>query len=67
MAAPIKKVAAKKTAVKKTAAPRRATDKRVTGTAKNPTKVTAPSAAAYKAPKTTPVVKGKAGRPKKVS
>lgn len=64
MAEPIKKVAAKKTA-KRAAAPRRATDKRVTGTAKNPTKVTAPSAAAYKAPKTTPVVKGKAGRPRK--
>lgn len=60
MAEPVKKAAARKKAQ-----PRRATDKRVTGTAKNPTKVTAPSAAAYKAPKTAPVVKGKAGRPRK--
>lgn len=63
MAEPIKKVAAKKTA--KTPTPRRATDKRITGTAKNPTKVTAPTAAAYKAPKPAKVVKGKAGRPRK--
>lgn len=45
---------------------RRATDKRTVGTAKNPKKVAAPSAAKYKAPKPPVVVKGKAGRPKKV-
>lgn len=61
MAAPIKKAAAKKVA-----APRRATDKRTVGSAKNPRKVAAPSAAAYKAPKKVQVTKGKAGRPKKV-
>ena len=43
MVAPVKKVAAKKTAQ-----PRRATDKRTVGSAKNPKKVTAPSATAYK-------------------
>lgn len=48
------------------AAPRKATDKRTVGTAKNPKKVAAPSASAYKAPKKVQVVKGKAGRPKKV-
>lgn len=62
MAEPIKKAAAKKTA-----APRRATDKRTVGVAKNPKKVAAPSAASYKAPAKPKVVKGKAGRPKKVS
>lgn len=61
MAAPIKKAAAKKAVT----APRRATDKRTVGTAKNPKKVTAPSATAYKAPPAPKVVKGKAGRPKK--
>lgn len=47
---------------------RRATDKRTVGTPKNPKKVAAPSAKAYKNPKPVPV-KGakKAGRPKKVS
>jgi len=63
MAAPIKKAAAVK---KTTTAPRRATDKRTVGSAKNPRKVAAPSAAAYKAPKKVQVTKGKAGRPKKV-
>ncbi len=57
----------KKSAAKKPAAPRRATDKRTVGSAKNPKKVTAPSASAYKAPKPVQVTKGKAGRPKKAS
>lgn len=48
-------------------AARRATDKRTVGSAKNPKKVEAPSASAYKSPKPTKVVKGKAGRPKKAS
>lgn len=43
----------------------RAGDKRKIGTAKNPKKVAAPSAAAYKMVPPIPVVKGKAGRPKK--
>lgn len=47
-------------------AARKATDKRTVGTAKNPKKVTAPSATSYKAPKAVQVTKGKAGRPKKV-
>lgn len=64
MAEPVKKTAAKN-AKRAVAAPRRATDKRTVGTAKNPKKVAAPSAAAYKAPAKTQVVKGKAGRPKK--
>jgi hypothetical protein len=46
-------------------AARKATDKRTVGTAKNPKKVVAPSAAAYKTPKPVKVAKGKAGRPKK--
>jgi len=48
------------------AAPRKATDKRTVGTAKNPKKVAAPSAGAYKPVKKVAVTKGKAGRPKKV-
>jgi hypothetical protein len=63
MAEAIKKAAAKKAVP----AARRATDKRTVGTAKNPKKVTAPSSSAYKAPKPAQVVKGKAGRPKKVT
>lgn len=48
-------------------AARKATDKRTVGTAKNPKKVTAPSAGAYKPVKKVAVTKGKAGRPKKAS
>lgn len=55
----------KKVAAKKTPQPRRATDKRTVGSAKNPKKVAAPTAAAYKAPQPAKVVKGKAGRPRK--
>ena len=51
---------------KKVAAPKRATDARKL-TAKNPTKVTAPNAAAYKMIKPVAVTKGRAGRPKKPS
>ena len=61
MAAPIKKAAAKKAVP----AARRATDKRTVGTAKNPKKVTAASAASYKPPKAVQVTKKSAGRPKK--
>jgi len=43
----------------------RSTDKRKVGTAKNPKKVAAPSAAAYKPVKKVQVVKKSAGRPKK--
>ena len=53
------------TAKRATPAPRRATDKRTVGTAKNPKKVTAPSAATYKPVKKAQVVKKSAGRPKK--
>lgn len=53
-------------AKKAVATARRATDKRTVGTAKNPKKVANPGASAYKAPKPPQVVKGKAGRPKKV-
>ena len=58
-------MAAKKAVAKKAIQPRRSTDKRTVGSAKNPKKVAAPSAAAYKAPPAPKVVKGKAGRPKK--
>jgi hypothetical protein len=46
---------------------RKATDKRTVGTAKNPKKVVSTGAAGYKAVKPVQVVKGKAGRPKKVT
>lgn len=57
----------KKTVKKAVPAARRSTDKRTVGTAANPKKVVAPSAANYKQAKPIKVVKGKAGRPKKAS
>lgn len=48
-------------------AARKSTDKRTVGTPLNPKKVdNAANAANYKPPKAVQVVKGKAGRPKKV-
>lgn len=57
----------KKTVKKAVAPARRSTDKRTIGTAANPKKVAAPSAASYKPTKPPKVIKGKAGRPKKAS
>lgn len=57
----------KKTVKRAVSTARKATDKRTVGTAANPKKVAAPSAAAYKPTKPAQVVKGKAGRPKKAS